>query len=112
MLINSTSSDGTQMLGIFQTKRQCSWFMERHKEQIKKDFRLDEEAKARSEEEKEILSSLEREGIIVYQLRGEQLSWVTLSCVRLNDGFLGGLLSGIESTVNDLKSRIEDVENR
>ena len=64
-----------------------------------------------SGEEKEILSSLEQEGIIIYQLRGD-LAWVTVSCVDSTDGFLGGLLSDIESTVDDLRSRIEDVESR
>jgi hypothetical protein len=84
--------------------------MERHKERIK-DYRSEEQTKMMSVEEKESLSSLEQEGIIVYQLRGD-LAWVTVSCVRLNDGFLGQLLSDIESTVDDLKSRIEDVESR
>lgn len=69
--------------------------MERHKERIK-DYRSDEQAKMTSGEEKEILSSLEQEGIIIYELRGH-LSWVTVSCVRLSDGFLATLLSDIES---------------
>ena len=110
MLLNSTSNGGTQTVGIFQTKRRCSRFMESHKERIK-NYRSEEQAKMMSEEEKEIVSSLEQEGIIIYQRSGE-LSWVTVSCVRLNDGFVGTLLSDIESTVDDLKSRIEDIGRR
>src|SRR5262245_41481556 len=117
MLLNSTSGGSMQTVGIFQTKRRCSRFMESHKERIK-NHRSEEQAKMMSGEEKEIVSSLEQEGIIIYQLSGE-LSWVTVSCVRLNDGFLTTLLSAtqstlsdIESTVNDLKSRIEDIESR
>jgi hypothetical protein len=102
MLVDSSSSTGsTQTVGIFQTKRRCSRFMEWHKEQLKK-YLSDEKAKTMNEEDKKFFSSLEREGIIVF---GKDLSWVTVSCVRLNDGFLGHMLSAIESTVDNLGRR-------
>lgn len=110
MLVNSSSTGGTQTHGIFQTKRRCLRFLDNLKEGIKPHL-SHEQAKMMSEEEKKSLSSLEREGIIIHEIRGD-LSWVTVSCVRLNDGFLGHLLSDIESTVDYLRSRIDDIESR
>jgi hypothetical protein len=62
-------------------------------------------------QEKEAVASLERQGIILFELRGD-LQWVTLSCVRLSQGFLPHLLSDVESTIDQLKSRIDDIESR
>ena len=62
-------------------------------------------------EEKEAVASLNRQGIIMFQLGGD-LQWVTLSCVRLSQGFLPHLLSDVEATINQLKSRIDDIESR